>query len=266
MTAETSFFSVSGGATFCTDWRWTPAGGTIDTYRKRTLMPSESPVGPEQDLQFDQADYSSALEGQTPTCNACSEALSGIYFEAGGKVFCPSCKERLERELAAGPSMGGMIRAGLFGVAAMLVAGGAYYGIRTIANIELAIATIAMGWLVGTAVRRATRGQGGVPYQILAVLLTYASVALSYLPNAVFDISEMLEIPVSAAMIAEWLPQLIGFVFALPVRMGMESPLLILIYGFGLFQAWQTSRKPDVTIAGPFELQSRRAPVSSAAS
>ena len=43
---------------------------------------------------------------------------------------------------------------------------------------------------------------------------------------------------------------LIGFL-ALPVVIGFGSPLSILIFGFGLFQAWKINRATPVEITGP---------------
>jgi O-antigen/teichoic acid export membrane protein len=44
------------------------------------------------------------------------------------------------------------------------------------------VTSLAVGWLVGTAIKKGSNGVGGRRYQIAAVALTYAAVSLSAIP------------------------------------------------------------------------------------
>ena len=53
--------------------------------------------------------------------------------------------------------------------------------IRKITGYEIGIVAIGIGYLVGKAVRKGAGGFGGTRYQVLAVFLTYAAIALASL-------------------------------------------------------------------------------------
>jgi hypothetical protein len=76
-------------------------------------------------------------------------------------------------------------RAGLFGLGAAIAGAIVYYGVIAITDFEIGIVAILIGYMVGWAVRRGTRGRGGRRLQLLAVALTYFSVAMAYLPLAI---------------------------------------------------------------------------------
>ena len=76
------------------------------------------------------------------------------------------------------------ITAGVFGLGAGVVGAGIYYAVIAIANLEIGIVAILIGYMVGYAVRKGAGGRGGRRFQVLAVALTYASVALAYTPLA----------------------------------------------------------------------------------
>jgi hypothetical protein len=57
-----------------------------------------------------------------------------------------------------------------------------YYAVIAITDFEIGIVAIAIGYMVGYAIRRATHARGGRRFQVLAMALTYAAVALAYAP------------------------------------------------------------------------------------
>src|SRR2546427_9516885 len=75
--------------------------------------------------------------------------------------------------------------AGIFGLGAGVIGAIIYYAVMAIAHLEIGIVAILIGYMVGYAVRKGARGRGGRRFQVLAVALTYASVALAYTPIAV---------------------------------------------------------------------------------
>jgi hypothetical protein len=57
-------------------------------------------------------------------------------------------------------------------------------------GVEIGIIAIAVGYMVGKAVRAGSRGLGGRPQQILAVLLTYFSITTSYVAVGFYQMAK----------------------------------------------------------------------------
>jgi hypothetical protein len=127
-----------------------------------------------------------------------------------------------------------------------------YYGVIAITNVELGLVAIAIGYLVGYAVRAGTGGRGGRRFQILAVLLTYFSVSLAYAMLAVFanDAEGAVNVPV-----------LLGLLFVFPVLVVYHSLpgglLSAAIIAFGMQQAWQMTKAPALAFTGPYRIADR---------
>src|SRR5204862_7486300 len=64
-----------------------------------------------------------------------------------------------------------------------------YYAMLAFANLEIGIVAILIGYMVGYSVRKGARG-GGRRFQILAVVLTYAAVALAYTPIVIRGVTD----------------------------------------------------------------------------
>jgi hypothetical protein len=77
-----------------------------------------------------------------------------------------------------------MLRAAAFGLGAAIAGAILYYAVIAITGWEIGLVAIVIGFMVGYAVRRGTRGVGGRRYQMLAVGLTYFAVGLAYAPLA----------------------------------------------------------------------------------
>jgi predicted histidine transporter YuiF (NhaC family) len=96
-------------------------------------------------------------------------------------MACPSCAERAQFELPK-DNHGRYLRGLLFGI------GGAIIGLILYATFEIATGLIigyvslAVGYIVGKAIKMGSRGAGGRKYQITAVVLTYAAVSLAAVP------------------------------------------------------------------------------------
>ena len=119
-----------------------------------------------------------------------------------------------------------------------------FYLVEKISGYQLSILAIAVGFLVGRAVRWATGGRGGVIYQVLAVVLTYAAIAFSWLPfvaerqGAALDVVDVvLQAP---------------FILSLPILIGLERPFTLVILGIGLWEAWKFTAPVPFVITGPF--------------
>jgi hypothetical protein len=77
------------------------------------------------------------------------------------------------------------VRLVIYGVGAAL-AGCILYAIPLAMGFQIGIVALAVGWMVGKAIRTGGYGTGGRPQQILAVALTYFAISTSFLPAAFF--------------------------------------------------------------------------------
>lgn len=276
---------------------------------------THEPVGPE------------AVD-QGLSCIGCKQPIVSTYFALGDQVLCSNCRD----VVVAPPKGSGLVRfvkAAAFGTLAGLLGALIWYLIRIVANLEIGLVAILVGFMVGKAVHRASAGKGGIIYQVLAVLITYGCIAANYAPDIfqamMIEVTqrendqdelakepEAIEPEASApnepttnetenktvpaesanedakeAVPAEEglapanpglgkvepderkaMPQvvkyilvaLITFVFALavPVMMGMESPIGLLIVGFALWEAWKFSAHRPLPITGPYQAGAAR--------
>lgn len=198
-----------------------------------------------KDLQFDKADYGT-LAPATTTCAACQAPLTREYYDVNGQPVCASCKAAAQQALVARIDAAGLGKALAAGLAGAAVGSALFYVVETISGYRIGLIAIAAGFLVGHGARWGTDGRGGLLAQILAVGLTYSAVAFSYLPA-------VLEHNAGQIGIGELVPVTL-FLLALPVRMGIESPLGLLIVAFGLYEAWRITAAPRLAITGPFQV------------
>lgn len=73
------------------------------------------------------------------------------------------------------------VRAIVTGCAALVIASAFYSGVFALRGLEFVLA-VAIGHLVGAAVKAGSRGRGGWGYQSVAIALTYFAIAMSYVP------------------------------------------------------------------------------------
>jgi hypothetical protein len=194
------------------------------------------------DLQFERADFGTAPAAIT--CTGCHQPVAGDYFDVNGKPFCAACTAAIRHAHGDSAGAGAFPRALGAGLAAGLVGSALYYIVEKISGYQLAIIAIAVGFLVGRAVRWGTGGRGGLVYQVLAVALTYTAIAFSWLPL-------VLEHNQEAFSIGDLFP-LATFMLGLPIRIGLESPFTLVVIGIGLWEAWRFTAPGPLAVRGPF--------------
>lgn len=258
-----------------------------------------------EDLQFDRAEFATA---PTASCGACQAVLTDTYYQANSRLLCGSCADGLKNVLlGSGSRFGRVAKALLLGFGAAIVGALIHFSVLHFLQINAALVTILMGWLVGKAVRNGSGGRGGWRYQIMAVMLTYLSIAVAYVPMVIMELrnsaatdpakveqvvaADNVAAPVTEESSAETpapptaapgepevtevsteavtpaaaiggvflvLSLFTGLLFSLPVFIGMDSPFSLLIFGFGLFQAWQMNKKAVVDVTGPHAMSERQ--------
>jgi hypothetical protein len=246
-----------------------------------------NPGGPPQ-LQFDTAVPTtlSGLTAQGVTCAMCQQAVTDEYFDVNGHSTCAGCRTQLEALGQTPRGWGVFAKAGLFGLVAAILGAVLYYAVIAITDFEIGIVAIAIGYMVGWAIRKATGNRGGRRYQVLAVALSYWAVGLAYTPLTIQQLAEgdkkeqvqktsdaavpeAVEssddesAPISIPML---LAVLVGFSLALPVLMVVGSLPSGLISGaiiaFGMQQAWRMTGTPPLQISGPFRIAAASSPPS----
>jgi hypothetical protein len=139
--------------------------------------------------------------------------------------------------------------------------------------------------MVGYSIRKGAGGQGGLRFQILAVVLTYLAVALAYTPVVISQVranAAKATTAGSASTSAKPVPPprsaspsapraivgvaiLVGLFAALPIMIvagsmpsGLISAIIIII---GMRQAWRMTAAPRFDIQGPYRVGAAPAPV-----
>ena len=140
-----------------------------------------------QALQFDRVETSSpsaAAAAPGVTCTVCGKSVGSEYYTANGKPICDGCRHVVTEAAATPRSAGPLVKAGIFGLGAAVAGAAIYYAVIAIADLEIGIVAILIGYMVGYMVRKGAGGRGGRRFQILAVILTYWAVGLAYSPLA----------------------------------------------------------------------------------
>lgn len=121
-------------------------------------------AAPSPQLGFDKARYA----GEPPSadsCAFCRRDMAGQYFRVAGRLACPICA-RNAAALIPHDTHKAFSQTLLYGGGAAVAdcVGYALFGILT--GITLGWAAVAVGWMVGKAMRKGSRGLGGRRYQM----------------------------------------------------------------------------------------------------
>lgn len=137
-------------------------------------------------LQFDRAltagDPARASAAATVACAKCRTSITTEYYQIGKHVVCERCRDSVQASLVTPRGWKPFLKAAVFGIGAAVAGAIVYYAVIAIANLEIGIVAILIGYMVGYMIRKATDGKGGRRFQILALVLTYWSVGLAYTP------------------------------------------------------------------------------------
>src|SRR5688572_19346349 len=246
----------------------------------------DSTAGGPPPLKFDTAvptvAPSDVIAAQGVTRVACGRAVSDEYFDVNGQSVCDGCRTQLAQLAESPRGWGTFGKAGLFGFVAAVLGAILYYAVIAITNFEIGFVAIAIGFMVGWAIRKATANRGGRRFQVLALVLTYWSVGLAYTPLTFQELAKggnkeqaqgatdaTASAPAGSPEPADisipmMLAVLVGFSLALPVLAVFGSLpgglLSALIIGIGMRQAWQMTGAQHVQISGPYRISEAAPP------
>ena len=180
----------------------------------------------------------------------------------------------------------------MFGIGAAIVGMIGYAAFGIITGIEIGYISLAVGWLIGKAMRAGSKGIGGRRYQVVAVALTYAAVSMAAIPiyislirkekaekpaatktapanpgSSSGDVSgnDPASTPSETTTADKDEPKVSPFkALGLVVLLGLASPFLelqnpvsgvlgLVILFVGMRFAWQQTGAPKIDIVGPFQ-------------
>ena len=247
--------------------------------------------------QFGTAEYKSAAGSDR--CKSCQQELTGTYFRINGMLACEKCTRQLQAQTPK-DTHAIYVRGILFGVGGAIAGLILYSAFGIITGIEIGYVALAVGWLVGTAVKKGSNGVGGRRYQIAAVALTYAAVSLSAIPLGISYMMKEKKPAVAttasasspgssatdpnaapssndSAIVVQPVKQQrsVGTIVGALIFAGLASPFLELQGGFsgiiglviifvGMRIAWKITAGPRLEILGPFQANGPPAAVPSA--
>ena len=137
----------------------------------------------------------------------------------------------------------------LFGFGAAIGGAVIWYAVRELTHAEWGLIGIVVGYLVGIAVRKGSRGWGGWQYQALAIALTYLAIAGAYVPLILKAVtSDGHEISVHLLI------YLFAFACVVPFMGGVGNFIGWIIIAIALYQAWKINRRVPLEITGPYKI------------
>jgi hypothetical protein len=101
---------------------------------------------------------------------------------------------------------------------------------------------------VARGIRKGARSLGGLPYQILAVSITYLCIAANYAPDI------YLKLRPRGMPSIELIVGTVLYSLGVPFFGGAKNILGIIIIGFGLYQAWRMTGKAKLPLSGPYRV------------
>jgi hypothetical protein len=236
--------------------------------------------------QFATAEYTNAAGSEV--CKSCNRPISGSYYRVNGALACSECVTQLQSQLPT-DTHSAFARAMVFGVGGAIVGLILYSAFGIITGLEIGYLSLAVGYIVGKAIRMGSRGLGGRRYQIAALVLTYFAVSMSAVPIGVYEAAKDYKAKHSGVIsssrspatpnanadkstapeakavgadekpgISVWklLGTLLFFGLASPF-LELQSPLNgalgIIILLVGIRIAWRITAAPKIDILGPFQ-------------
>jgi len=227
--------------------------------------------------------FSTAQYAGSANCKTCNQAIGSQYYRVNGTMVCPTCAERVKSQLPE-DTHGAFMRGLLFGAGGAVLGLILYAAFGIITGLMVGYVSLAVGYIVGKAVKMGSRGIGGLRYQVAAVVLTYAAVSMAAIPIGISQYAkqqkkaehtaQVQQAPPSQTTPATTEPAMheeqpaqanpsVGGALAGLALIGLASPFLeladpvhgvigLIILFVGIRIAWQLTRGTMIQILGPF--------------
>jgi hypothetical protein len=129
--------------------------------------------------QFGTAEYKSS--GGPDRCKSCNTTLTGRYYRINGALACENCAERLKQQIPKDTHQA-FVRGLVFGLGGAFLGLVLYAAFGILTGLVIGYVSLAVGYIVGKAIKMGSGGMGGRRYQIIAALLTYSAVSVAAIP------------------------------------------------------------------------------------
>jgi uncharacterized protein (DUF983 family) len=217
-------------------------------------------AGESQTPQFATAEYSP--NSPAMKCAACKRPISGSYFQIKSTPVCATCTEKLQAQIPK-DSHAAFVRAVLFGMAGAVVGFALYVTFALTTGLIIGWVSVAVGYIVGKAMRMGSRGVGGRRYQVVAVLLTYFAVSMSAVPIAIEQSRVHYQAQTQEATTRPRTSMSLSRTIAVLAWIGIASPILelrdpvqgligLVILFVGIRFAWGFTAGRSLNISGPY--------------
>ncbi|MES2391389.1 MAG: hypothetical protein V4555_07100 [Acidobacteriota bacterium] len=189
------------------------------------------------------------------SCAFCRSPLPGEYFRVGQRLACTTCAAKAQSLIPA-DSHKTFFRALLFGAVAAVIGCIAYAAFEIATGWMIGYVAIGVGWLVGWSMKKGSSGLGGRRYQIAGALLTYAAVAVAYVPIALHHNTDTDATHLGLIGSIVYYVVLFGGGLISPILSFMDSvsqgAFNLLFLFFGIRTVWRLTAQPRIAIEGPF--------------
>jgi hypothetical protein len=135
--------------------------------------------------QFGTAEYKSS--GGPDRCKSCETTLTGRYYRINGALACENCADRLKQQIPK-DTHSAFVRGLLFGLGGAFLGLILYAAFGILTGLVIGYVSLAVGYIVGKAIKLGSGGLGGRRYQVAAALLTYSAVSVAAIPIYVSQI------------------------------------------------------------------------------
>ena len=234
--------------------------------------------------QFGKAEYSNVPGVER--CSLCRQLLGLSFYRVNNKATCATCGRRAETGIVL-ENKTHYPKALLYGSVAALVGFILYSTIEIMTGFTIGYMSLAVGFLVGIAMKKGAAGEGGRKYQITAAILTYAAVSMAAIPVYIYFAKDKINSqaavqqqaphpqyrfagdppPPPAENPAPAKPSAMSFGAAIGalVAIGLASPFLelfaspgsgligLVILWVGISFAWRQTAAAALRVEGPFE-------------
>jgi hypothetical protein len=129
--------------------------------------------------QFQKAEYAGSTAGDR--CKLCGTTLGAAYYRVGQAMTCQACAEKAKSEMPT-DTHSVFSRGVLFGIGGAILGLAIYATFTIVTGIILGYVSLAVGFIVGKAIKMGSSGMSGRRYQIAAAILTYAAVSMAAIP------------------------------------------------------------------------------------
>ena len=206
---------------------------------------------------FEKAEYGGGANlSPLDRCERCQQPLTGRFFRLNGQPLCEPCANMAFSASPDGASAA-FSKAILFGIGAAIVGSILYAVVEIATGWTIGYVALAVGWMVGKAMKLGSQGRGGRRYQIAAAVMTYISVSSANLIVILHAIQKQnpdghIVFGERFALFAAKYGLLSPF---LELQDGVSGVIGLFILFIGVRAAWTLTAGSEFNITGPHNAQ-----------